>query len=248
MPDTFFDNPPVLQGDERTQIQQLSGYLFTISNKLNEALMEVTVREVNLQEGTESSSGMTEQEKQAQLEQYNSLKGMIVKTAEIVRTKMDEITTRLQTQVTAVSSQLGTMQTNLTNDIRATAEGVLQSYGYEERITGLEDEAGETDGFIRKTNHYIFSGLLDSNTMEYGIAIGEGVTAYDQNGNAYLNDNAKCATFTMNRLSFWQGSSEVAYFSSGKMYITEGEITNTLQVGNFIWKAMADKSIALISM
>ena len=161
---------------------------------------------------------------------------------------MDEITTHLEDDLTALSEDFGTLERNLDSDIRATAEGILQDYHYEERVTSLESSSGTTDGFIRRTNQYIFSGLINSNPVEYGIAIGEGVTAYDADGNPYLNQNAKCATFTMNRLSFWQGSTELAYFSSGKFYITNAEITNTLTIGNFMWKAMTDHSLALISI
>lgn len=35
------------------------------------------------------------------------------------------------------------------------------------------------------------------------------------------------------RLSFMQNESEVAYISNGKLYITDGEFTNSLTVGNF---------------
>ena len=240
----FFDNPPVLSGDERTQLQQLKNYLFTISNKLNEAMMDVSIAQQQAEEQIAKSSaaggGTTEK-----TQEFDTLKSMIVKTANIVRTEMDEITARLETEITAVSEQFGTLEQNLSAEIRAGAEGVLQDYHYEERVSGLEDS---TDTFIRRTNQYIFSGLVDETNLKYGIAIGEGVTAYDENGNPYLNDAAKCATFTMDEMAFYQGETKLAYFSSGKFYITNGEITNTPQIGHFIWKAMEDYSMALISM
>ena len=249
MPDVFFDNPPVLQGDEKTQLAQLKNYLFTVSNKLNEALMSVSVEEISTRVVQQiRDGGGTTQETVQNTDAYTTLKSMIIKTATIVRHEMDEITTHLEDNLTALSEDFGTLERNLDSDIRATAEGILQEYNYEERVQGLESEAGTTDGFIRRTNQYIFSGLINESTMEYGIAIGEGVTSYDANGNPYLNQNAKCATFTMNKMSFWQGTTELAYFSSGKFYITNGEITNTLQIGNFIWKAMTDHSMALISV
>ena len=245
MPDVFFDNPPVLQGNERTQLQQLSGYLFTISNKLNEALMSISIEEISAQaaEKIREQGGSAAEEKIS--DTYTTLKSMIVKTANIVRHEMDEITTHLEDNLTALSEDFGTLERNLDSDIRATAEGILQEYHYEERVSGLETEAGTSEGFRRRTDQYIFSGLIDDTTMEYGIAIGEGVTGYDANGNAVLNSNAKCATFTMNEMAFWQGNVKMAYFSSGKFYITNGEITNTLTIGNFVWKKMADGSLAL---
>jgi hypothetical protein len=242
MPDTFFDNPPILQGDEKTQIRQLYGYLGIMSSKLNDALMNITIEQMS--PSTRQIIEKSEDNNAAKTEE--TLKALIIKTANIVRTEMDEIATQLRMETTALSDQFGEYERSLDSTIRATAEGVLQDYHYEERVTGLETEAGTTDGYIRRTNQYIFSGLIDEVNMEYGIAIGEGVTSYDGDGNPYLNSNAKCATFTMNRLSFWQGSVELAYFSGGKFYIANGEILNTLKIGAFTWKKMADDSLALI--
>lgn len=236
MGNVFFDNPPVLQGNERTQLQQLSGYLFTISNKLNEALMTVSLQ---AQDEIDKRLSAAEQSEQPQI---TSLKSLIIKTAEIVRTEMDEISTKLRTETEAVSSQVGTLNQTLEARIRATAEGVLQDYHYDQLVHDTQ-----TNTVYRTlANQRIFSGLINDNPVEYGIAIGEGVTAYDAQGNPYLNQNAKCATFTMNRMSFWQGNVELAYFSSGKFYISNGEITNTLKIGNYMWRAMADNGMTLV--
>ena len=237
MDNVFFENPPVLQGNERAQLQQLSGYLNTISNKLNEALMTVETQTIQEIEQRLSTTGSGEERPE-----IKSLKSLIIKTAEIVRTEMDEISTQLHSETEAVSSQVGTLTQTLDATIRATAEGVLQDYHYEELVQDTEANTV----YRTLANQRIFSGLINDDPVEYGIAIGEGVTAYDADGNPYLNQNAKCATFTMNRMSFWQGDVELAYFSSGKFYISNGEITNSLTIGNFQWRAMADKSMTLV--
>ena len=237
MDNVFFDNPPVLQGSERTQLQQLSGYLFTISNKLNEALMTISVQAQQEIEQRLSTTGDGEERPE-----IKSLKALIIKTAEIVRTEMDEISTQLHSETEAISSQFGTLEQSLDATIRATAEGILQDYHYFETV----QDVNANTVYRTMANQRIFSGLINDDPVEYGIAIGEGVTAYDEYGNPYLNQNAKVATFTMNRMSFWQGDIELAYFSSGKFYIGNGEITNSLTIGNFQWRAMADKSMTLV--
>ena len=245
MLDVFFDSPPVLQGDERTQLNQLKNYLFTISNKLNEAMMTISVEEI-AEKAAEKAQQVTAAEDAGMQDRYTVLKSLIIKTAEIVRHEMDEITTHLEDNLEALSSQFGSLQQNLTADITATAEGVLQSYGYDEKIEGLEDANGNTESYIRQTNQYIFTGLLDSTTNPptYGIAVGDGVTKND----GTLNGANKCATFTKDRMSFWQGGTELAYFSSGKFYIRDGEITNTLTIGNYMWKKITGGAIALIAL
>ena len=239
MDNVFFDNPPVLQGDERTQLRQLSGYLHTISNKLNEALMNVSVQaQQEIDQRLNSVTGKSGEERP----EIKSLKSLIIKTAEIVRTEMDEISTRLHSETEALSTQFGTLEQTMDATIRATAEGIVQEYYYSELI----QDVNANTSYRTQVNQRIFSGLITDDPVEYGIAIGEGVTAYDEHGNPYLNQNAKVATFTMNRMSFWQGNVELAYFSSGKFYISNGEITNTLTIGNFQFRAMADKSMTLV--
>lgn len=240
MDNVFFDNPPVLQGSEQVQLQQLSGYLYTLSSKLNEALMAASVQEEK--ETKELQRAGKQAEAQQRSAEYTTLKGMIVKTAEIVRTEMDELQTTLHAETIAISEDLGTLETELEQRIRATAEGVLQDFEQSQTVTDIRTNTQ----YRETTSHYIYSGILDQTTGTVGIAIGDGVTAKDAQGNTVLVDEAKVATFTADRMSFWKGTTEVAYFSSGKFYITNGEITNNLQIGNFLWRAMADKSMTLV--
>ena len=236
MDNVFFDTPPVLQGDETTQLRQLYGFLYTMSEKLNAAMNEVDVQ--TRQEIQSTATGQAQQ----QAEGFSTLKSLIIKTAEIVRTEMQEISTQLHAETEAVSAEVGTLEQSMDATIRATAEGVLQEYNFSELVTDTEANTFS----LQRINQYIFTGLISDNPVQYGIAIGEGVTAYDENNNPYLNQNAKVATFTMDKLAFWQGTVELAYFSSGKFYISQGEITNTLQIGNYTFKKMADNSMVLV--
>ena len=242
MDNVFFDNPPVLQGTERTQLTQLYNYLYNVSNKLNEAMTAVGSASTAAEETGAGAVSAEEEEKNR--EQINTLKALIIKTADIVRTEMQEIATELHGETVAISEEFGTWTQELDATIRATAEGVLQDYHYDELV---QDAA--TNTFYRtKTSQYIFTGLINDDPVEYGIAIGEGVTAYDQDGNPIINHNAKVATFSMNKLAFWQGTTQLAYFSSGKMYITDAEITNTLQIGNYAFKKLANGSMVLVRL
>lgn len=236
MDNVFFETPPALQGDGQAQLRQLYGYLYAMSEKLNAAMIEVDVQAK--QEIQRTATGQAAQ----QAENFGTLKSMIIKTAEIVRTEMQEISTQLHGETEAISADLGALEQTMDATIRATAEGILQDYHFEELVTDTN-----TNTFYRtQTNQYIFTGKISDDPVTYGIAIGEGVTAYDQDGNPYLNQNAKVATFSMDTLAFWQGTVQLAYFSSGKFYITNGEITNTLQIGNYVFKKMADDSMVLV--
>lgn len=238
----FFDNPPILAGTAEEKLRQLYSYLSIMSDKLNAAQTSITIEQM-----TPETRSVISQAAQNTEKNYETLKSMIIKTAEVVRHEMDEISTELQDNYTALSSQFGTYERNLDNQITATAEGILQNYQFEERITGLEEGSDDYVAFERRINQYIFSGLVDETNGRYGIAIGENVTSYDANGNPYLNNNRKTATFTMDELAFWHGTTKIAYFSDNVFHIANGEITNSMKMGNHTWMILTDGSMGLIS-
>jgi hypothetical protein len=47
-----------------------------------------------------------------------------------------------------------------------------------------------------------------------------------------------------NRISFLQGGAEVAYFSNNKLYVTDGEYTNSLQLGKFAFIPRANGNLS----
>ena len=236
MADVFFDNPPILNGQERQQLQQVYAYLNTMSEKLNQALMNISIEQLTPEVQTVVRNAGTSQS--AIDRSTDTLKSMIIKTAEIVRTEMEELRTQLHGEYEAVSSQFGTYTEDITNTITATAEGVLQQYQVIEKIQGLETE---NDDFLSRFNSYIFMGEIDPVNHITGIAVGDGLSVKDG------NISNKMATFTKDRLSFWQGNVEVAYFSNNVFNIENGEIGKTLVMGNHIWQVLPDGSIALIA-
>ena len=242
MAEIFYDNPPALAGNTEQQLRMLQMYLHTLSDKLNQA--QEKLAESSTGGGRTTILKMSNGEAETlSNDEREKLRSLIIKTAEIVRTEMQEIRTQLESSYEAISSQFGTYERNLNSTISATAEGILQEYGFEESIQSLQTG---TDSFYRRINQYIFTGLVDEVNGRYGIAIGEGVTSYDANGNAVLNNNAKTATFTMDRLSFWHGATEIAYFADNVFHIANGEVTDGMVMGHYIWKIMPDGSMCLM--
>ena len=81
MAKTFFDNPPSQTGRAEEYLRDLYGYLFTMSNKLNEALMDISIEQMTPETQTvvQKAAG-ADKEQEAQI---NQLKEIIVKNAEI---------------------------------------------------------------------------------------------------------------------------------------------------------------------
>ena len=222
----WFDNPPILQGAEAEQLQQLYSYLGIMSEKLNHALMSITIEQMtpetqvvirNAAEGTS--------EKQLQ-----TTKELIIKTAQVVRTEMEEIRSTLTQTIEAQSAEYGSLYSELENRVTANAEGITQMFSLTDTIT---NNVGELQADSTNWKRYIKVGVIGENMV--GVSIGE--------------DNRVYATFTESALTFYQGdiSSPIAYFANDTFYITQGEITNSLTIGNHYWKRLTDGGLALIA-
>ena len=236
MAEVFFDNPPVLQGDEKNQLITLYRYLNAMSEKLNTALNSISVGQMDANTQQVIRTGNKAETEQ----QVAGLKSLIIKTAEIVHGEMDEISTTLESRFNYISDQFGTMQENITSRIEANARGITQNYEY---IQTIQQQGNNNATLTEHFRQYIFAGILDTTTQKAGIAIGEHVT----NDDGTYNSAAKMATFTMDRLSFWQGDVELAYFSDNVFHIPNGEVGKTMKMGRHTWKVLADDSLALIS-
>lgn len=241
----LFDAPPALTGDERNQTEQLYRYMAQMSEALNEALNGLTmanfVAEAQDQIIAATAGGGQAAKKEIDSTK-NALRSLIIKTAEIVRTEMEEISTELRTMYQGISSDFGTLERELTARIQANAEGISQNYTY------IENVNTDQQRFENRISARIFSGIISYDAQDlpiYGIAIGENVTQYDQSGNPVLNENTKMATFTTDRLSFWQGQTEVAYFSQQKLFITNCEILRAMKMGRYEWRIQSDGSMGL---
>lgn len=238
-----FDVPPVLSGDEQRQLQQLYSYLYQMSEKLNTAMTTISIDQFSdadkkeLRQVTSGVSAKTEQE-------INTVKSLIIKTADVVRNEMQEIQATLTNNFVAISD-FGQYQEQVSNDIRANGERIEQNITY---VSELQTESASFQNYKTETESYIYSGIIGrktDGTPITGIAIGDGVTVYDVDGHKTLDDNKKVATFTAERLSFFMNGSEVAYFANNKMYIESAEIRNSLRMGAYVWRIQADGSMGL---
>lgn len=231
------ETPNRLVGTEKEQLLQVYAYLYRLSENLNIALNNLTAdnfasaREYNLLNagGGNTLSG----EEQSNLaHNYRELRSLIINTAEIIRSEMDKISTQLNSKYEAISSEWGTYQENMSNTIEATAEGILQKFGYDAKIETLQEIAAGFSQYIITTEGFIKQGFVDydeNNIPIIGIAIGQGLTTTKVtiNGEVYeqIDDRQSCAFYTANKVSFRINGIEVAYLSNNRLYIHDIEIT-----------------------
>lgn len=117
-------------------------------------------------------------------------------------------------------TELGDEVETLSAQITETAQGVTEVYAKSSALSEkiAEAEAG-VNSYVSEMNAYIRRGELSEGV--YGIEIGR-------------SDSLIKARFTNERLSFYQGSAEVAYISGSNLYITRAEVLDYLRVGNSV--------------
>lgn len=231
------ETPPSLNGGAEAQLKQLYSYLYRLSENLNVALNNLPENRVG-GSGAVSSTATGNEQKSA--ETYDELRSLIVSSAEITRSEMERLESRLEGSYEAISGQWGSYKEQMHSTITATARDVLQSYGFQGQIETLEAQAAGFEAYRVRSEGYIRSGFIDYDSDGVpivGIAIGQGLTSttVTVEGEDYeqLDRTQSCAFYTADRVSFRINGTEVAYVSNQKLYIHDVEITGSVVFGGW---------------
>lgn len=197
-------NAPTTEG----QMAQMQSYMHQLVQQLNWALNTIS----DAQSGNASSVAAIKASKDISPKEaentFNSIKALIIKSADIVKAYEETMTTNYNGEYIAVSD-FGTYMAETDQRVETNSEYTRESFAKVETITsGLDKE-------IRETNAYIQRGFLgsDKETGEaaYGIAVGE----TDANG-VYRG----YAWFTADKLTFFdENEYPVAVIGNGCLRI-----------------------------
>lgn len=240
MPD-YIELPQEPQGDEQQQIRAMYGYLFRMAQALNSNLAEIGGSALSDSEmkvmkdvlkRTDAAGNTTGSAQEAE-----TLKSMIIKTAEFIRTAINQYNMTL-TGSTEAEGRLGKYVRNTRLDVDVNPEGIRQDYTFREIIQGLKT-------YEINSKNYIKTGLLRKvdGIPVYGVAIGRDVVSFAEDGTETYNDVNKVAELTEGELSFWQNGTKVAGYTGNRIsfyfdgreifYIQGGKIyaTGDLELG-----------------
>ena len=192
--------PNITGKTEAEQMVQVRSYLHQLVEQLNWALNAAE----SYQSGNTPApvvyqgNSATPQEAEST---FNSIKALIIKSADIVKAYEETILTDFNGRYFA-DSDFGTYLEETSKQVLDNSKGVTETYKRVEtidsRVVGVEDE-------VKITNAYIHRGLLSNG--QYGIEIGE--TSEDGVFRQY-------ARFTSEKLSFHDiNGNEVAYIGAG---------------------------------
>lgn len=218
--------PNITAKDEHGQIQQMRSYLHQLVEQLNWAL-----NTVESYQGGNTSAAVRYEASQETSQQdaestFNSIKALIIKSADIVKAYEETIFTDFNGKYFA-ESDFGTFVVETNRSIAENSREVLETYKSVQNITssvaGLIDES-------RETNAYIKRGILDyddNGDAIVGVEVGETTS----NGSFI-----RYARFIADRLSFFdEGGTEVAYIGAGCLFV-EGKTVfrGEIQLGLYI--------------
>lgn len=219
--------PNISATTDRDRILQIHSYLYQLAEQLNWALNSIETSRTNVIQQTGKAKAVEVSDYDAQ-SNFNSVKSLIIKSADIVNTYYEEINKKLVGQYVA-QSEFGTYIETTQQSIANNSQGVERLFNsIQEIITDIEG----LENKLIEANAYIHSGRLyydDNGAPVYGLEVGQ-VNHID--GVEVFN---KYARFTSDRLSFYdKNDTEVAYISDYKLYITNVHISGTLTLGRFV--------------
>lgn len=232
-----FRFPNITAKDEAGQLIQMKSYLHQLVEQLNYAMKTVEGGSSGaVSYENQIASAAVNEDAKAQAT-FNSIKSLIIKSADIVNAYYEAINARLKGLYVA-ESDFGTYTEATDAKIEANSESIAQHY------TNIQQILSDIEGFessLIEVNAHINSGLLyydEDGAPVYGLEIGQRT---ETNGEETFN---KYARFTSDKLSFYDSNdNEVAYISDKKLYITHVEITGSFSLGGFVDKVLADLSV-----
>lgn len=201
--------PNITATTEEGKLQQMQSYMYQLVGQLNWALNTVESAQngnttaVVFQQREGASQAVSQKDAE---ETFNSIKNLIIKSADIVKAYEDTIRTNFKGEYFA-ESDFGTFVKNTSRFVEENSRGVTEAY---ESIESIDKDMDGVKDYIKTTNGYIHRGELDDGSI--GIEIGE-----TNNDGAFT----KYARFKADRLSFYDTNGyEVAYIGAGCLYVS----------------------------
>lgn len=211
----FLDLPTINgSGTTEQQLSEIRSYIYKNNEQINSALSNLTIDKIWEQTASAvSSANQSEDETPKILKQYQRIRDLIIKTADVVAQSDEKMEMAFNGSYLA-KSQFGEYLRNTSVEVDGNSTGFTELYRYSSRIgTDYTNYKSDFENYIKR-------GLLDNTgaTPIYGIEVGLLNSSINVDGQSIPTGEKYRTRITPNKWSFLRGSSEVAS-------ITEDEIT-----------------------
>ena len=217
--------PNITATTDAGKLQQMQSYMYQLVEQLNWALNNID--SIGVAPTETPTTGVAVASKDDPLSNFNSIKGLIIKSADIVNAYYEKIDSLLKLSGHYVAqSDFGTFAEDTMFLVSATDKQLRQDLVDKQTIY---DDNGNIKAELL-VNGNIYSGIIEyakDGEAIVGIEIGQ-----TTNGTF-----KKFARFTSDKLAFYNElnpDAPVAYISDYKLYITHAEITGSLKEGGYV--------------
>ena len=218
--------PNITAPTEAGKLQQMQSFMHQLVEQLNWALNNID--STSSTPTVKPSTAVSTASQDDPISNFNSIKGLIIKSADIVNAYYQKIDNLLKMSgYYMAQSDFGKFEQYTDNKVSATNTELRQDLVDKQSIY---DDKGNIKAELLVNGH-IYSGIIEyakDGEAIVGIEIGQ---TTERNGSEVFT---KFARFTADRLSFYDiNNEEVAYISDYKLYITHVEIKGSLKEGGY---------------
>ena len=217
--------------DASTQMAQMRSYLYQMVEQLNWALssldsggtasLPVQTASLPVQTVGQASPATSDETDQ----RMANLRDLIIKSAESVQTELDAMSSTY-----VALSDFGTYREDINQRITTNSTKIEQQFAFAAEIQANTNRV-EVDFAAYKTNveGYIRQGIVgyDGTIPIIGIAIGQDIrttqTGVETEQGVFdvIDKRSNMSVWTTEKLSFYIGGQEAAYFSNGKLTVAQ---------------------------
>lgn len=206
--------PNITATNDAGKLAQMQSYMYQLVEQLNWALNTIETASTT---GTASPTVKVQQSEtlsqEEALDTFNSIKALIIKSADIVKAYEETIRTNFKGEYFA-ESDFGTFVQTTSRYVEENSRGVTEAY---ESIEKIDTDVFDLKDYVDTTKGYIQRGILSDGSI--GIEIGETT----ENGSF-----KQYARFTADKLTFFDvNGNPVAYIGAGS---EDKENTNCLYI------------------
>lgn len=221
--------PNINGKSDSEKLSQIQSYLYQFASQLQWALGTVEASNGSTTAAAQNTTSGTPT-KEDPTSNFNELKGLIIKSADIVTAyyeKIDELL-KLSGEYTA-QSEFGTFVEYTQNELKATNDKIIQNIN---DLQAIYDENGNIKAELLVNGH-IYSGIIEyakNGEAIVGIEIGQTTT---ENGEKSFT---RFARFTSEMLAFYDAAVQnepVAYISNYMLVITNAWVKGSLKLGSY---------------
>ena len=217
--------------DASTQMAQMRSYLYQMVEQLNWSLSvldsggtaSLPVQTASLPVKTVGQDAPATSDETDQ--RMANLRDLIIKSAESVQTELDAMSSTY-----VARSDFGTYREDINQRITANSTKIEQQFAFASEIQANTNRV-EVDFAAYKTDveGYIRQGIVgyDGTTPIIGIAIGQDIrttrTGVETDRGVFdeIDKSSNMSVWTTEKLSFYIGGQEAAYFSNGKLTVAQ---------------------------